>query len=137
MKLWHKILLWISSMAVLILFILTLVFHHEWQEGYTANEWLYAGLEQCEIEYEEVRFIKSKYENEEAITYSYELYYLEATRTNSIGDIDLWVCEETKYMVYITFELNKSFWNKFSRMTCGKELLRFTTCLDFDIAIIE
>ena len=132
----------ISSIVAFLLFITTFLIiafnFQNWQEGNTAKEWLYSGLKTIKIEYEDFRFIDCKYEDTECITYTYEAYNYDVIDRDNIGDIDLWYVKETKYTIYISFELNKNFWNKFTRfIRTGEQLYKYTKCLDFDITIIK
>lgn len=133
-----KISLIICAISILVGISIVLICSQNWQEGEIPFNWLEAGLKSCNIEYDEIIPKGNKYEDSQAITYFYEVLEYDDVDTDSVGDIDIWYSNETKYTVYITFELSQNYWNKLYRFGANNmQSCKYSKCLDFDIMIIK
>lgn len=132
----------VISVGIISLLATFLLNFSKWQDGYSADEWLYAGLDECDIEYDEVNFIAYDTFDDnqygQVISYSYETNYYDIKDSNSINDVDIYYGKLKKYYITITFAFSDNFWNKLDRaMSSSYKTQKYTKCLDFDIFVEE
>lgn len=131
----NKILAVLTVIVFLITFIFTAVRFPKWQEGIEPELWLKNGIEELGMDYDEVDFVKSYYEDN-YITYVYEVKEYDYIRENSVQDIDIFYVKEKKAMFYITFKPSNNFWNKLCNLFVDGKCCKYKNCVDFDVAVI-
>ena len=140
LKIIGKILIWLMLFALISAIVFIFLSCDKWQKGYTANEWLLAGIEELGKEnklpdYNEydIKAIKPIREQEENyICYSYEVVFYEYIESDNVNDIDLYYVKTTIYTFNIWLEKSNYFWNRFTYF-CTRARAKYERCADYDV----